>query len=142
MGYLSGRTGRASTHSIARREAISGPEERANRADVGRDPRRAVRPALMRAQAGDAAPAGGLAAASVVSFARSGFGLTGPDNSGNPVATCSVDGVSLGRAHRLRPLDTRAEPDQAKMAILSEVHEWSGGVMRFRHPPGLWSTRN
>src|SRR5919106_1103171 len=28
------------------------------------------------------------------------------------------------------------------MAILSELHEQSGGVMRFRHPPGSWLTRN
>ena len=64
------------------------------------------------------------------------------ENSGNPVAAVSVDGVSLRRASMPAPLDTGAEPHQAKMAILSELHAWSGGVMRSRHPPGSWLTRN
>ena len=68
------------------------------------------------------------------------IGTDGLLNSGNPVVL--VDGVSLRRAYTPAPLDTGAEPHQAKVAILSELHEWSGGVMRFRHPPGSWLTRN
>ena len=64
------------------------------------------------------------------------------NNSGNPVASCSVDGVSLCWACLPAPLDTGAEPQTAIMAKLSELHRWSGGVMRLRHPPGSWLTRN
>jgi hypothetical protein len=96
MGYLSGRTGWASTHSIARRGTISGPEGTGQSAQTSVAIRgRADRPALMRDQSGTLHRLVASRPASVVSFARSGFGLTGPDNGGNPVATCQSTGFPM-----------------------------------------------
>src|SRR5690606_594235 len=59
-----------------------------------------------------------------------------------PRRSGSIGGVSLRRASTPAPPDTRAGPDRANVAILSERHGWSGGVMLFRHPPGSWLTPN